>query len=304
MFAAIVRTRGTRPHQLLEALESLRLQALPCVPVVVVHGDSAALDRVGLICKDETPPPRILRASDTSRTVGYPINVGIDHCLAQIPDARYLFLLDDDDIVYPYFTSQIAAAFEESEADVVYASSNRREPGQAAVRAHLALPAHHLLRENFIPTNTFVMRADALRGCNVRADEALRYFEDWHFLLRLLEAGLRFHAVPATLSEFRIVPDSDLSYRRDLTLWRANEAHVRSYINRTSFPLPGAELAQIDSGATPVEAGSRPADQLLIGRLRQRVGELENSLSWRWTAPARSLLDAVLGWRRRKDPRR
>src|SRR5258708_31985955 len=163
-FAAIVRTTGSRPQELLEALQSVALQKLPCMAVVVAHGDDAAAERVRDTCAGNADgqPLVILHAPDTARKEGYPLNVGLDHCLA-VPSVKYVFTLDDDDIVYPYFTYTMAAAFVASEADVVYAICNRREPGQLPTAGFARKPFYHLFHTNFIVTNSYAIRAAALR---------------------------------------------------------------------------------------------------------------------------------------------
>ncbi|MFN7920334.1 MAG: glycosyltransferase family A protein [Bryobacteraceae bacterium] len=289
-FAAIVRTTGARPQGLDEALQSIRLQELACVPVVVVHGGAEVLERVRGRC----PGVTLLHAPDTSRRLGYPMNIGLRHCL-QDPAIQYVFLLDDDDVIYPFFTRVMADAFEATASDVIYARSNKREPGVSPVAAFAQRGPEYLAHENFIANNGFAVRASALRECGVMAGEHMQYLDDWHFLLHLLEAGLRFHPFADTLSEFRIVKDADLVHRRDMETWKANREAVRAYVNRTSFRMPGSALAlqSVGLGSSP-EEGSRVADQLRIAALRKRVEELESSLSWRWMAPARRILGAWL----------
>jgi len=251
-FAALIRTTGGRPLLLLDALQSLALQHGRCLPVVIVHGDAETYAEVRRICADSAAADRVvvLHASETGRRRGYPINVGIEYCLTQHPEAEFIFFLDDDDIVYPFFTSTMAAAFLASGADVVYAASNRREPGQTAVPGYIPRPIHHVLRENFITSNSYAIRAATLRGSRLRMSEELEYTEDWHFLIRMLEAGFRFHALPATLSEFRIVSDGNLgglAQKRDPPMWKAISLEIRRFINTNSFPLPGPELVRMSS---------------------------------------------------------
>ncbi len=297
-FAAIVRTTGARPGPLLDALQSLALQELPCVPLIVVHGDDEVFSFVKRTCSGV-----VLHASDTGRKRGYPVNVALDYCQAHLPEVKFLFLLDDDDIVYPFFTAMMAAAFSASEAAVVYAPANRREPGHAPAAGFDLEAYHHLFIENRIPSNSFAVRAAALCRAGLRMDEELDYLEDWHFLLRMIENGLRFQALPMTLSEFRIVPDSDLLYRRDAESWKRHLLKIRTYINRSSFRLPGPDLAQMSLACVQPASGSRVTDQALIASLRRRIWDLERSLSWRWMAPARYVAGVLQGIRARRRAR-
>jgi hypothetical protein len=267
-FAALVRTTGARPQLLLDALQSLTLQRAGCLPVVIVHGDAAAYAAMQLVCADSDAAGRvvILRAPETQKRRGYPINVGIEYCLTQRPEVEFVFFLDDDDIVYPFFTTTMAAAFRASGADVVYAASNRREPGQPPVAGYFPEPIHHVLRGNFITSNSYAIRAAALRVSGLRMTEELEYAEDWHFLIRMLQAGFRFHPLPATLSEFRIVSDGNLAQKRDPATWNAISLDIRGYINANSFPLPGPDLVRM-SAPSPVP------------RLRELLAEKEEKLT-------------------------
>src|SRR5579884_483476 len=243
-FAFIVRTQGLRPGPLADALQSIALQKLPSRAVVAVHGDELRLAGAREICRASDADCLVLHAPDTSRKVGYPANAALDYCLAE-PQIEYIGMLDDDDVVYPFFANRLVKALQLMSADVAYAASNRRDSQNGLAPAFAARPIYCLLQENFIPTNAFAVRAEALRRSGVRFDETREYFEDWDFLLRLLAAGLRFAGVAETLSEFRIVPDAYLGARRDLDRWNIAAAEMRAYINRTSFAMPGAALAQM-----------------------------------------------------------
>jgi hypothetical protein len=297
VFAALIRTTGARNQLLLEALESLALQSLPCLAIVIVHGTEEAYSRVQAVCH-EASLVRVLHApnSDPRRKRGYPINVGIDYCLNQASNVQYLFLLDDDDIVYPFFTSMMSAAFDASAADVVYATANRREEGKPLELAYPPKPFYHLFDQNFIPSNSYAIRVDALRRSGVRVDESLESLEDWLFLLHLIEHGFRFHRLDVTLSEFCSESAADYAYRNDLQLWKSNAQRVRHYINTTMFPVAGADLAGLtEGGPSPTQDISSSTTTAL----RRRIWELEHSLSWKCTAPLRAVAGGLLRVRSR-----
>jgi Glycosyl transferase family 2 len=301
VFAALVRTTGARNQSLLEALQSLALQSQPCLAVVIVHSGDEAYARVQELC-GKTSLVHVLHApnSDPRRKRGYPINVGIDYCLNHEANIRYVFLLDDDDIVYPFFTGMMAAAFDASQADVVYAMANRREERKPLVRAYPLRPFYHLLDQNFIPSNSYAIRADALRRSGVRVDEDLESLEDWLFLLRLMENKLRFYALDATLSEFCSESAADHAYRHDLQVWKSNALRVRRYINTTMFPVPGAELAGLtEAPPSPGDSGGSST----TAALRRRIWELEHSFSWKCTAPVRAVAGGLLRLRSRLKAR-
>jgi len=252
-FAALVRTTGARPLLLRDALQSLALQHTSCLPVVIVHGDAGTYAAVQETWGDCAAAGRVvvLHAPDTQKRRGHPINVGLEYCLTR-PEVEFVHFLDDDDIVYPFFTSAMAAAFSASGADVVYAASNRREPGQPATAGYSPEPIQHLLHANFITSNSYAIRAARLRDSGLRMSDELEYYEDWQFLVCMLHAGFRFHALAATLSEFRIVSDGNLIEKRDPEMWKAISLDIRGFINNGSFPLPGPELVRTYSkDATP-----------------------------------------------------
>ena len=282
-FAAIIRTTGERPRQLLQALQSVSLQQTPCLSIVVVHGAAGAFSRVthAVAGNGAAPQANVLHANDTQRKLGHPFNIGLDYCLAHQPAVEFVFLLDDDDIVYPFFTSMLGRAFSAGGADVVYAASNRREPGELPSAGCPALPFYALFKQNFIATNSYAVRLEALRKSGLRMDETIEYLEDWHFLLRMLESGFRFHALPIELSEFRIAAARERE-RNDSPRWKEISERITQYIHATCFSIPGAELARL---GLPDPA----TNDLHAAFLNRRIQELEHSLCWRWTAPARQI---------------
>ena len=296
VFAAIIRTTGARNQLLLEALHSLSLQSLPCLAIVVVHGTSESYSQVKASC-ESVSFARVIHAPnwDTGRKRGHPINVGIEYCLNELPHIEYLFLLDDDDIVYPFFTRMMADAFACSEAGMIYANANRREAGKPPEPSFPLKPYHHLLEQNFMPSNSYAIRTSELRRSGVRVDESFEYLEDWLFVLELLKEGVRFQRLDMTLSEFRSESDIDFAFKNDMELWKSYNSRVRQYINSTVFPIPGSDLARLaEAQAASVETGGRFSDSSLTAALHRRIWELEHSLSWKITGPLRAVLDVLL----------
>jgi hypothetical protein len=284
-----------------ETLQSVSLQSLPCVAIVIVHGAVEVFELVREVFP-ETSLLHVVHApnDDVSRLRGYPLNVGIEHCLSKLPLVQYLLLLDDDDIVYPFFTRVMTDAFAASEADLVYAGTNRREAGKPLAPFFPIQPYYHLLDQNFISSNGYAVSTAALRRCGVRFAEDLDSLEDWFFLLQLLEKGLRFHSIETTLSEFRVISEIEFAARYDLALWRANDRRIRRYINNTAFPIPGSDLARLSESHPEQTANDdRFADSSVASTLRRRVWALENSFSWKCTAPVRFLAGGILRMRSR-----
>jgi hypothetical protein len=296
VFAALVRTTGARNDLLLEALHSLAIQLQPCVAIVIVHGTSDHYAKVSKACA-KFSLAQVIHApnNDPKRRRGYPLNVGIEHCLNKLPNIEYLFLLDDDDLVYPFFTSVMTDAFSWSDADLVYAISNRHEKDKPLAPSFPLKPYYHLLEQNFIPSNAYAIRTEALRRTGVRVDENFEYLEDWFFLLSLLQHGVTFHRLDVALSEFRTEGDGEYAYKNDLDLWKAYAARIRQHINKTQYLIAGSDLAQMaERQIAVVSPAGRFSDSSVTAGLYRRIFELEHSFSWKITGPVRALAAKVL----------
>jgi hypothetical protein len=299
IFAALIRTTGARNELLLDALESVELQSQPCLAIVAVHAQESIWSEVRALC----PSANVLHApnEDPARRRGYPVNVGIDHCLEQHPEIECVFLLDDDDIIYPFFTSMMTATFEATGADLVYASANCRESGKPLAPAYPIKPFYHLFDRNFIPSNSYAIRTSFLKRSAVRMDEDLDSLEDWLFLLRLIEHGCRFAPLDATLSEFRSDAPAESAHRYNLEQWNASAERIRAYINSTNFQISGAELSTLaERNQNPTQDETRFADSSTTAALHRRIWDLEHSLSWKSTAPLRKVASNLM---RLKKPR-
>jgi hypothetical protein len=313
-FVAIIRTTGKESHLLEESLESLTFQAQACRAVVVVHAELDYFQAVERQCRSVRGLDIVvLHAENTRKKRGYPINVGLEYCYQNVADVQYVFFLDDNDIVYPFFTQAILATFTTTEADVVYAASNQREEGSPAKTGYSAKPILNLLRENFIPSNSFAIRLDALRKLKLRMDEGMDYTEDWLFLIVLLQNGLFFEANCATLSEFRISSHRNREVERHSLDWKSAASEIRRKIGNSKFLISGAML--IKAVADDNVRSRRPAEAVpsvrslrrdttvekdkQIDALRRRIFDLEHSLSWRLSFPLRLVGSAVLKLRSR-----
>ena len=227
--AVIVRTQNKRPQLLREAVESITVQTPALTPVVVVHGSDSDLHNVGLQLRS-VGDIVLLHACEKrkpNKKLGYPANVALDY-MAERPDSfDYITFLDDDDIIYPLFSQKIGEALEWSGADLVYAMSNRRWLWRPAEPGPVPLPASCLIAENFIPCNSYGLATSFLHRFDIRFDENTLYLDDWGFLLSLWNAGVRFHFVPETVSEFRITNDGNTVEKKYPKLYAQTAARVR-----------------------------------------------------------------------------
>jgi hypothetical protein len=141
-------------------------------------------------------------------------------------DLDYFFFLDDDDVVYPFFTTAMAQAFLTTEADVVYGGAYCREDGRK-ISSHWPGHVLEMFHENFIPINSF-----AIRGATWRKHPV--YFDEDYESGRLkfhkpAERQYRFAATARFVAEFHI--DSrrrrmEASWPRWQRIWRKYGAYL------------------------------------------------------------------------------
>jgi hypothetical protein len=275
-FGVIVRTQGRDLGLLTEALQSLAFQASRCLAVVVVHEDARLLVEVGSACKQISDLDFVLlHASDKARKRGYSFNVGLQYCYNQDLEVDGIFFLDDDDIVYPFFTSIMKQAFLAKNADVIFAGSNSRRPGMQPEEGYRRNNISHIFAENFVPINSYVFRYTALRDKNILFSEELDYDEDWMFLLKLLEHGFRFEAIESTISEFRVLPDGNGAVKPDPELWQKASTRIRNYIRNSRFCLNGYAVASSFWSSNARMANLK--SEIVV--LQNRIGGLESDLA-------------------------
>ena len=227
--AVIIRTQNKRPELFLEAVESASAQTPSLTPIVVVHGSDDDLRDVERQLRDNSEVVFLLASEkcNPGKRRGYPANVAIDYVKGGPGKFDYVIFLDDDDILYPYFSSQIGEALQWSGADLVYAMSNKRRPWRPAEPGPAPLPASCLISENFIPCNSYGLATPFLRRCGIRFDEDMFYLEDWDFLLSLWNFGARFQFLPQVVSEFRIINDGNTISKRFPELNAISVARMR-----------------------------------------------------------------------------
>ena len=240
----VIRTMGTRLELLAAAVASVRQQALPMLPCVVVHGDAEAHAQVGQWLAEGAPGPmQVLHAPDTSRKRGYPCNVALRFLREHAGDFDLLCFLDDDDHLLPDFAARLVAALRLNGADMAYCQSNALPDGAEPRALHRALPAVALFHRNFIPNNAFLVRTELLvRTPSILFREDLHYLEDWDFLVQLMDAGMRVVPVFETLSEFRLIGDGNAAVKQDPEHFEYCQALVRRHGQQAAAKRPIGEF--------------------------------------------------------------
>ena len=210
--AAIIRTQNRRPELLTEAVESVRVQRSNLSAIVVVHGTTDDFQAVRNQLGDDGNTVFLLadEAVKPGRKLGFPANLALDYIAEHIDRFDYLTFLDDDDILYPFFSDRMAEALAVTGADIVYSIANKRFMNGRIANGPLSLPPVCLIAENFIPCNSYGLRSSVVKSLSIRFDEYKYYLDDWEFLLALFRSGVKFHFLPETLSEFRITNDGNV----------------------------------------------------------------------------------------------
>ncbi|WP_168834099.1 glycosyltransferase [Rhizobium sp. P32RR-XVIII] len=229
----VMRTQGNRIDLLAAALESVRAQALPTTPCIVVHGDRETVDFVRQQLPAELSeehcdrPAIILQAGELDRRRGYPCNVALDHLKANASRYDLLCFLDDDDHFLPDFAERLTRLIKLTGVDMAYGMANALPKNGEPYVQHEPRPWHSILAGNFITFNGFLVRVDAVLEAGVTFAEDMHYLEDHDFLVQLLGAGVR--AVPLTevVSEYRLIGDGNAWDKQDPKHFRSCARKVR-----------------------------------------------------------------------------
>ena len=196
--SVIVRTRN-RPQLLAEALQSLDASSHRSLECIVVNdgGQPPVLPALGIELR------RVDLAENRGRAAA--ANAGIAAATGE-----YLAFLDDDDLVEPDHFEVLLGMAQGTGSRVCYSDAavgvyEATEQGWSRVERRLPysrdFDPERLAVDNYIPFNTVLIeRALALEVGPV--DEALPFFEDWDFLLRLAERASFLH-LPRVTCEYR-----------------------------------------------------------------------------------------------------
>jgi glycosyltransferase involved in cell wall biosynthesis len=205
----LIRTQGTRLELLAETVASVSTQAIPVTPCVIVHGSIALTEDVKRWLVSRGLDAAVVQAPDLTRKRGYPLNVGLDYLRQNAEKYDFFFFLDDDDIIYPFYSSRLTEVLNLTGADIGVCGSSSRVPWEAPCPGHALKPVSALVAGNFIPIHSYIVRTDFLMNRSLRVDEEMDYLEDWDFLISLFASDARFSILPEILCEYRIISDGN-----------------------------------------------------------------------------------------------
>ncbi|SHG20481.1 Glycosyltransferase, GT2 family [Desulfacinum infernum DSM 9756] len=214
--SVIIRTVGNRPRELETAIRSVLNQTFPDFEVIVVDdsGKEAARPVVESISSDA------VRYLANSENLGpsQAWNSGLKACRG-----KYIGVLDDDDIYYPWHLEVLVKALEANkQVGLVYGTVPRvygtRSNGEFVEYYRVRKPEEEwtysyekLKRSNFIPVNAILFRRSLVQRSGLVNSE-LPCMEDWEFFLRLARECEFLH-VPKDVAEYRWKNDN-ASYNR------------------------------------------------------------------------------------------
>lgn len=209
----LVRTKGAHLERLAQTLQSVWGQTIPVVPCLIVHEEADTFGFIRQWARQFPDPLILLHAGVRGRGAGYPLNVGLDYAIAHRSDYDFVCILDPGDIFYPLFAERLCGAMALTGSDLAFGLTNTRSPDGFLRAGNPPLPAAALIAGNFIAPNSFTLHLEALLDSASWFKEDLYYLENWDFLLSLLAAGVRFHAVCETVAEHRLfdgdTPDAE-----------------------------------------------------------------------------------------------
>ena len=292
-FSVIIRTQGSRDQSLREALESVRDQEFRASEVLVVRHDVPAdrALRVAAIA-DEVLGGHVKLLDVPRGTRALPIAAGIREA-----SSDYLLFLDDDDIALPNWLSSFATAIiragspslpraqvllqhmEESATDP--RGYQEVGPQTREYASTFDLLDHVLV--NRTPFMSMAFPRELFVSGVVSVDTTLTVCEDWDLVLQAA-TSLPVVDVPEATAVYRRWNHIETSYsRHDLAQWRAAEHQVRERLGSRDICLPGSSIQRLYSMLELEQELHALREDADSWRLAER------SLSWKLTAPLRSV---------------
>ena len=282
-FTVIVRTQGSRPCSLAEALASLAAQTHHSFDVIVtVHSDDATTaGRVEADARAATIPEatRFIAVSGGGRS--HPLNVGLAEA-----SGDYVCFLDDDDLAMPDWLSTFARALSNNPGTVVRAATQSQawttDGGVEPVRPAGPIerpfaPTFDLLAHfshNETPICSIAVPRLLLSDANITFDEELPVYEDWDLLMRVaMLAGVV--SIPDETSLYRRLDGCNAGTIETVAIWEASHGTVLDRLSAMPLLLPPGDARRLASAHFDIDGGSRHDRELVDAR--QEIDALTKS---------------------------
>lgn len=273
-FTVIVRTQGTRPGSLREALDSLATQTFPGFDVVVaVHGTDEVADQVraGI---DERLADRLRVVAVSGDGRSRPLNSGLDH----VTGSHFCFL-DDDDLARPDWLRSFADAAADSPGAIIRAVTETQawttDGGVEPVRAvgaierpfpdRFDLLAHMSL--NLTPICALAYPRVVIDPLGLRFCDDLPVYEDWDFLMRAAMA-VGVVSVPQATSLYRRLDAGNADSVASVPTWERAHAMVIDRLSAQPVLLPAGDARRLAGTHFVTEGRSRHEADLAAAEAR------------------------------------
>jgi hypothetical protein len=294
--SVLVRTQGTRPATLEDALLTLAAQTCDGFEVLVLVHDPSEATAAAIEAMVHQFHPRFAERVRVLTVVGggrsRPLNEG-----ARMARGKYLTMLDDDDIVFAHWVESFKVAAERGPGRVLRAcvatQPVRALPGvwegkdgyeilgRPRVDYPIAFDYLDHLVDNRTPNNGYAVPRALVVDFRVTWDESLPVLEDWDHLMRAAAlCGVESAAtVSALIRAWSGGSDSKTAHSR--AEWE--ETHRRIEARHDALPvlLPRGASAMLRARVRREEAAARDrvrleqAHQLLSVKLDGAVRQLE-----------------------------
>ena len=288
-FTVIVRTQGTRPGSLAEALASLAAQIHRHFDVLVtVHNDDLeASARVESLARETVIPEAIRFIPVSGGGRSHPLNVGLAEATGD-----YICFLDDDDLAMPDWLAAFARALSNNPGAVVRSVTQSQAwttdggiepiraigPIERPFAAAFDLLAH--FSHNETPICSIALPLDLLRSADITFDDSLPVYEDWDLLMRVaMLAGVV--SIPDETSLYRRLDNGNADTAETVAIWEKAHGKVLDRLSARPLVLPIGDARRLASAHFDVHGGSRHDREL--AQARQEIDELTKS-PVRWVA--------------------
>lgn len=156
--------------------------------------------------------------------------------------------LNSDDMLMPGALARISRHFLQSpDIDVVYGHRVLVDKSGMEV-GRWVLPSHNnfvLSYADYIPQETMYWRRSIWEKSGSYIDESYQFALDWELIMRFLDAGARFHRIPAFLGQFRVHPGQKTNAEIEQVGFGEMEKIRAQYLDRYDGRLPRALLEQL-----------------------------------------------------------
>lgn len=191
-FSVVIPTRN-RPAYLRTAIESVLMQDWPARDIIVVDDGTGAAQAVGNLSDRIVVLDNRQRGPVVARNLG--VSASTSDCIA--------FLDDDDWWTCPTYLTRAAAAFEDG-ADFCFGDGIMVfEDGRPDLPFTFDADAKSLERDNTILISAVSYRR-LLHSALGPFDEALPYYWDWDWYLRIARAGYDLRRIPHHVTAIRV----------------------------------------------------------------------------------------------------